>query len=471
MGISAGPNSISDNLSFHIDPANPRSYAGVGTVIYDLSGNGKTSYFTNGAFYQNYQKGVVVVDGNNDYISTPLFNLTSPITVSAWVKNVINEGIVFSASGAGVDYAGSEYIFYFLGKTLIVQGNPGAFKTFQFPQLNLNQWSNLVMTRDASNNMSVYLNGIGSTTGAQNYSNTLQMNQIGRYSAYTNIYNIKGSIGEVKIYNRSLSASEVLQNYNVSKKRYLPEENIVKNGLVLNVDSANYLSYVGTLNTAYDLSGSGNTATLVNGTGFTGTNGGAFLFDGTNDYLEAPHSASLDISGSITVDVWVYMTSLSNSGDPNLLCKYSNAGGASNQSWILFKSTGNYRSSSPDGLTANSNEFCWLASSSGNYSGALIGTGEQVSTNTWYNVVAIYNSSNEKMQMYLNGQLKTNVTRTGQTSGVLSTNLRNLQIGGTPLDSERWLQGRIPIARVYNRALSATEIQQNFNAMRERYNI
>jgi hypothetical protein len=400
-----------------------------------------------------------------------LFNLTSPITVSAWVKNVINEGIVFSASGAGVNYAGSEYIFYFLGKTLIVQGDPGAFKTFQFPQLNLNQWSNLVMTRDASNNMSVYLNGIGSTTGAQNYSNTLQMNQIGRYSAYTNIYNIKGSIGEVKIYNRSLSASEVLQNYNVSKKRYLPEENIVKNGLVLNVDSANYLSYVGTLNTAYDLSGSGNTATLVNGTGFTGTNGGAFLFDGTNDYLEAPHSASLDISGSITVDVWVYMTSLSNSGDPNLLCKYSNAGGASNQSWILFKSTGNYRSSSPDGLTANSNEFCWLASSSGNYSGALIGTGEQVSTNTWYNVVAIYNSSNEKMQMYLNGQLKTNVTRTGQTSGVLSTNLRNLQIGGTPLDSERWLQGRIPIARVYNRALSATEIQQNFNAMRERYNL
>ena len=77
------------------------------------------------------------------------------------------------------------------------------------------------MTRDASNNMSVYLNGIGSTTGAQNYSNTLQMNQIGRYSAFYNQYNVKGSIGEVKIYNRVLSASEVLQNYNATKKRYL----------------------------------------------------------------------------------------------------------------------------------------------------------------------------------------------------------------------------------------------------------
>ena len=244
----------------------------------------------------------------------------------------------------------------------------------------------------------------------------------------------------------------------------------VSDGLVFQLDAANLRSYTGTGLTANGLV-SGIGGTLVNGVGFTSSNNGSFFFDGTNDYFEAPHSASLDISGSITVDVWVYMTSLSNSGDPNLLCKYSNAGGSSNQSWILFKSTGDYRFASPDGLTANNNEFCWLASSSGNYFGALIGTGEQVLTNTWYNVVAIYNSSTEKMQMYLNGQLKTNVTRTGQTSGVLSTNLRNLQIGGTPLDSVRWLQGRIPIARVYNRALSATEVMQNFNAMRERYNI
>jgi hypothetical protein len=88
MGTISGPFSIPDGLIYHIDPANPKSYIGTGTTIYDLSGNGNTSYFTNGALYQNYQKGVVVVDGNNDYISTPLFNLTSPVTVSAWVKNM-----------------------------------------------------------------------------------------------------------------------------------------------------------------------------------------------------------------------------------------------------------------------------------------------------------------------------------------------------------------------------------------------
>lgn len=471
MGTISGPFSIPDGLIYHIDPANPKSYIGTGTTIYDLSGNGNTSYFTNGALYQNYQKGVVVVDGNNDYILTPVFNLTSPVTVSAWVKNIAGDGSIFGAYGTGVGYGNGENIFSFGNKYVTIQGNNFGFKTFYFSDLNLNTWQNLVMTRDASNNMRVYLNGIGSTTGAISYSNTLQMNQIGRYSNFTNQYNAKGSIGEVKIYNRALSASEVLQNYNATKKRYVPEENIVTNGLVFNLDAANSSSYAGSGNTSYDLSGFGNTATLVNGTGFGTTGGGMFVFDGSNDYFEAQHSSSLNISGSITVDVWVYMTSVSNSADMNLICKYSNAGGSSNQSWILFKSTGDYRSASPDGLTANNNEFVWLASSNGNYSGALIGTGEQVLTNTWYNVVAIYNSSTEKMQMYLNGQIKTNVTRTGQTSGVLSTNLRNLQVGGTPLDSNRWVQGRIPISRVYNRALSAQEVLQNFNATKARYNI
>lgn len=170
---------------------------------------------------------------------------------------------------------------------------------------------------------------------------------------------------------------------------------IVNDGLVFDLDAAVSRSYSGTGLTANGLIG-GIGGTLVNGVGFGATNGGYFIFDGTNDYIEAPHSSSINISGSITLDVWVYMTSVNNSQDMNLICKYSNAGGSSNQSWILFKSTGDYRFASPDGLTANNNEFCWLASSSGNYSGALIGTGEQVSINTWYNVVAVYNSSTEK---------------------------------------------------------------------------
>jgi hypothetical protein len=429
-------------LAFHIDPANPRSYAGVGTVIYDLSGNGKTSYFTNGAFYQNYQKGVVVVDGNNDYISTPLFNLTSPITVSAWVKNVVDEGIVFSASGSGVVYGNSEYIFYFLGKTLVVQGDPGGGKTFQFPQLNLNQWSHLLLTRDASNNTSVYLNGIGSTSSSQSYSNTLQMNQIGRYSAFTNVYNVKGSIGEIKIYNRALSASEVLQNYNASKKRYLPEENIIKNGLVLNIDSANYLSYVGTLNTAYDLSGFGNTATLVNGTGFTGTNGGAFLFDGTNDYISMGTASSVKPT-QLSFACFFKINAITS---VNVIAGKQGVGnGAASYAVVVQNGQLHFRISNSSGAEYNaSTAFS--------------------NTSTYNYAVGTYDGSN--LRLYLNGA---------------SVGSSSVAITIAYSDSYPLLMGyyansiatnmNVGSLKLYNRALSATEVMQNFNAMRERYNI
>jgi hypothetical protein len=440
MGISAGPNSISDSLAFHIDPANPRSYAGVGTVIYDMSGNGKTSYFTNGAFYQNYQKGVVAVDGNNDYISTPLFNLTSPITVSAWVKNVSDDAPVFSASGDGVNYGNNEVIHYFSGKSILIAGNPTAGKYFQFPQLNLNQWSHLVMTRDTSNNMSVYLNGIGSTSNTQSYSNTLQMNQIGRYSAFTNIYNIKGSIGEVKIYNRALSATEVLQNYNASRKKYLPEENIVKNGLVLNIDAANPSSYVGSGNNAFDLSGFGNTATLVNGTGFGTTGGGMFVFDGSNDYIDIPSITS--ITGNFTVAVWFFTTATTDANFKRLV--------------DLNYATGFWL-----GRQTNTN----------NWGGGIIESNEPygiylpLTNGQWHYLVSIRSGSTH----ILYGDGVSNTISNTVSTGNLSAS--SLLIAKQPEGGGTFLNGNISQVQLYNRALSATEVMQNFNAMRERYNI
>jgi len=436
MGISAGPNSISDNLAFHIDPANPRSYAGVGTVIYDLSGNGKTSYFTNGAFYQNYQKGVVVVDGNNDYISTPLFNLTSPITVSAWVKNVVDDSPVLSASGAGVTKGNDEVIHYFSGKSILICGYPAPGKYFQFPQLNFNQWSHLVMTRDASNNMSVYLNGVGSTSNTQSFSNTLQMNQIGRYSAFTNIYNIKGSIGEVKIYNRSLSASEVLQNYNVSKKRYLPEENIVKNGLVLNIDSANPSSYAGTGNTAFDLSGFGNTTSLVNGTGFTATSGGSLYFDGTNDTA----ITTFTWPNNFTVDITFKL--------------YANSG----YFYSRIISTG------------NNDEFEFaVGQNNGLYEIKLLVAG-------WVNTSQYITPDTIETYTITRSPSTSNIYRNGVlifTTSVATTVASSLNINLACRHSNQGQNTKIDIYnfKIYNRPLSATEIQQNFNAMRERYNI
>ena len=316
MAIASGPRGINDGLIYFIDPSNVKSYAGVGTVIYDLSGNGKTSYFTNGALYQNYQKGVVLVDGNNDYISTPIFNLTSPVTVSAWVKNVVDISVFFGASGPGISYANGEALFYYIGKTINIQGANSGNKTYQFPQLNLNDWVHLTMTRDVGNNMRVYLNGIGSISNPQTYANTIQVNQIGRLSAYTNQYAVRGSIGEVRIYNRALPEQEIRQLYNSSRKKYLTSEEYVKDSLVLNLDFANPLCYPGTGNTAYDLSGFGHTAYLINGATPIIGYGGSISCDGVDDYIESIPTSVLDFgNNNFSVEYWYRKVEITGSTD------------------------------------------------------------------------------------------------------------------------------------------------------------
>lgn len=247
--------------------------------------------------------------------------------------------------------------------------------------------------------------------------------------------------------------------------------NIIRDGLVLHLDAANQKSFRSGATTWFDLSGRGNNGTLTNGPTFNSANGGSIVFDGTNDYVNLGIPSSLNIVGSITVESWVYMTSLTNNIDLNLIGKYSNAGGTSNQAWLLFKSTSNYQIYGPNNTGPNVNEFAWIATSNGSFNGAFIGTGEQVQLNTWYQVVGVFNSSNDSMQLYVNGNLKRSVTRTGQTFGVLATGIRNIEIGGITADNNRYLRGNIAISKVYNRPLTAAEVLQNYNATKSRFNL
>lgn len=248
---------------------------------------------------------------------------------------------------------------------------------------------------------------------------------------------------------------------------------VVDSSLVLWLDAAQTTSYPGSGTTWTDLSGVGNTGTLVNSPTFNSiAGGGSLVFNGTNNYVNCGNSASLNITGSITVDAWVYFTSLTNSGDLSLVSKYSNAGGAANQAWVLWKATADYRTYGPGGAGGpNINEFAFIATSAGNFSGGVIGTGQQVVVNTWYNVVGVYISSSDTMQLYVNGVLMKSAVRTGQTAGVLATGARNVLIGGTVDDNARWVQGNIPSVKIYNRNLTAIEVQKNYNALAPRYGL
>jgi hypothetical protein len=445
MGISGGPKSYPDGLIFHLDPANKRSYPGTGTTIFDLSGNNYTSYFANGALLAD---DVVRVDGADDYIATPIFNLTAPVTVSAWVKNVVNEGIVFGSYNGGV-YANAEYIFYYVDKTLIIQGSGGA-KTFQAPGLKLNQWSYLAMTRDSSNNMSVFLNGVASSSNPQSYSNNLNFNQIGRYSNFSNQYNVKGSIGEVKIYSRALSSTEILQNYNVSKARYNVVENIITNGLVLNFDAANPNSYAGTGITINNIAGVGNTGILTNGPTFSQLNGGSIVFDGTNDYINVADSPSLGMSSTnaVTVYAWFHATADGINSTREIIHKRNNdptyvsygiSWGSSSNKNILFSRFG-----FDDGTVSDLNS-------------------DALPKLKWINACTTFDGSVHNM--YVDGNL-------AKTASVSNKRIKddNLPVTlGSFNGTQEYFQGYISDAKIYNRALSSTEVLQNYNATKNRY--
>ena len=431
MGVSGGPKSNVDGLIFHLDPANKRSYPGTGTTIYDLSGNNYTSYFANGALIAD---DVVRVDGADDYIATPIFNLTAPITITAWVKNVVNDSIVFGSYNGGV-YANSEYIFQYFNKTIIIQGNPGGAKTFQVPDLKLNQWSYLAMTRDSSNNMSVFLNGVASSSNPQSYSNNLNFNQIGRYSNFSNQYNVKGSIGEVKIYNRALSSTEILQNYNVSKTRYNVVENIITDGLLLNIDAGNTSSYVGTGVTINNIAGVGNTGILTNGPTFSQLNGGSIVFDGTNDYINIPRAGLVYGTGPKTLMAWAKLALYVDG--VQVIASY---GSGPNATFFISA----YR----------------LTGQAGGYNNDLFGG--TIALNTWFHICNVYDGATAFL--YFNGVL--------MTSGAKPWNVTSTTYDGkigAQIEPQQYFNGSISQVQLYNIAFTAQEVLQNYNATKNRY--
>jgi hypothetical protein len=210
---------------------------------------------------------------------------------------------------------------------------------------------------------------------------------------------------------------------------------IVLNGLVLALDAGNTKSYPGSGTTWTDLSGRGNTGTLVNGPTYSSANGGSIVFDGTNDYVNFSSIFNFTV-GSISV--W-FKTSNAGSSYRALIDK--------SESWGLF-------------LKDN----VLITYDFGNATDRT--TGLNVATGTWQNVTMTFTETvgtpSNNAIIYLNG------------NPVLTTTVKWATFGAFQISAQNGSQnfsGNIAQASVYNRALSAGEVSQNFNALRYRYGI
>jgi hypothetical protein len=192
------------------------------------------------------------------------------------------------------------------------------------------------------------------------------------------------------------------------------------------------------------LSGRGINGTLVGGTGYSSANGGSLVFDGTDDYITTGKVLVPNNTASYTVSVWCYRNR-NNAGYEELLSQWTSANAGS--SFFFGFDNSNVR------FTDNWNPI--TVSGAGN-------------TGVWMNLVGVYLApvfpSQANAFIYLNGSLS--VTR---NNGFSYAGTGNFVIGRQGELSAEYFSGNISQVSVYNRALSATEIQQNYLATKSRY--
>lgn len=219
-------------------------------------------------------------------------------------------------------------------------------------------------------------------------------------------------------------------------------------GLILNIDAGNPKSYPGSGTIWTDL-GTGKTdLSLLNSPTYDITNKGAFIFNGTTQVAQT--SVSITYGNSTTWEAWVNRTSSVN--DYNMFM-------------------GRYL---PYFAARAGSQGFHFSNRISNVQTSVLTTGITVQNNTWYHVVCVNSydgSTNTTMSIYINGVLNNSLS----FAGTQTNYAYKFKIGdGNNQDSATlWypFNGQVSNVKVYNRALNASEIWQNFNALRGRYGI
>lgn len=218
---------------------------------------------------------------------------------------------------------------------------------------------------------------------------------------------------------------------------------IATDGLIGYWDAGNTRSYPGSGTTWTDLSGNAITGTLTNGPTFSSTNGGSIVFDGTNDVVTATTTAiNRNDDQEITVSCWIKPNRTS--GQYSVFCT-NRSNDNSIYNWIFYQHTTGGEISF-HGDSQNRSTYVPVAG-------------------VWINVVNTV-TSGRVSTLYVNGVSRYVVT--GYTYG--NGTPGRLGIGADPGGFEAY-SGNIALVSIYNRALSSSEVSQNFNALRGRFGI
>jgi hypothetical protein len=216
MALQHHPRIVSNGLLMYIDAANTRSYSGSGNTALGLI-TGIDGTLVNGVGFTTANNGAFTFDGSNDYIN---FGNSSAVqqssgTLSAWAK----------ASSPGGGYRGiiakqGAYGLFYTDSVLVAYDWAADAPRSTGINIADNTWKNVVLTYQSgvSNGTRIYINGVSVLTTTITIFNQIN-NLFGGAEANASQF-ASCQVSSFKMYNRVLTATEVLQNYNATKRRY-----------------------------------------------------------------------------------------------------------------------------------------------------------------------------------------------------------------------------------------------------------
>lgn len=224
------PRIVTSGLRLAVDAADKNSYKGSGTSWIDISGNGYNGTLTNGPTFSNRNGGSIVFDGTDDYVNCGnLGSFYTQGTISYWMYSTAVENFRnpfstnYLAGNVGIRFEQYTSVSPYGGFNLIIGNDVGTYNAYDYSPtavLSANTWYNIVLVWNTSTNkVTGYLNSTLKFDSSNTYwATTLPSISIG--SGFSSDRYFKGNIANTLIYNRGLTADEVLQNYNATKTRF-----------------------------------------------------------------------------------------------------------------------------------------------------------------------------------------------------------------------------------------------------------
>ena len=213
---------VTQGLTMHLDAGNKNSYVGSGTSWLDLNGSNNGT-LTNSPTFNSSNGGSIVFDGVNDYVSlgnSNIFSITNQVSVFSWVN-------IDSASGwdgiFGADSNSGGFMHFQLfngGLNAYMYGPNVGYDRLDGVNLTAGTWNEVGLTF-GDTVLRMYINGqqLSTTVNgtANNFSSATDI-RIGRVHDDSRFFG--GKIAICKVYNRTLTSTEIKQNYNAQKSRF-----------------------------------------------------------------------------------------------------------------------------------------------------------------------------------------------------------------------------------------------------------